>query len=237
MNDMRQPQTTTYAGQAIDAGLQRFMQYTYHTMGIGLAVTGLAAFVVANTPALMEVIFGTALKWVAIFAPLAFLWMGFTPARIQRLSSAQLRTMFLVFAGVMGISMAALFVVFTGESIARTFFVTAAAFAATSIYGYTTKRDLTKMGSFLFMGMIGIFIAAIVNIFLQSSMMQFIIASLGVVIFTGLTAFETQNLKETYRDNGGDATIKVAVMGALSLYLNFINLFQMLLHFLGQRRE
>ena len=238
MNDFQRPHTTTAAygsDQVIDAGLQGFMRGVYNTMGIGLVITGLVAFATANTPALAQAIFTTPLKWVVMLAPLAFIFLGFTPGRIARMQPGQVRTMFYVFSAVMGLSMASVFLVFTGASIARVFFVTAATFAATSLYGYTTKKDLSGMGSFMVMGMIGIFIAMIVNIFLQSAMVHFVVSILGVVIFTGLAAYETQMLKETYRSGGGEANNKLATMGALNLYLSFINLFQFLLSLMGNR--
>ncbi len=237
--DPTQPtsQTGYAAGRAVDAGLQSYMQSVYHTMGLGLVVTGLTAFATANTPALFNLIFGTPLAWVVMLSPLAFIWFGFTPARVARMSSEKLKFIFTIFCVVMGLSMAVIFQVFTGASIARVFFITAATFAATSLYGYTTKRDLTGVGSFLFMGMIGIFFASLFNIFLQSSMVHFVISVIGVVVFTGLTAWETQRLRDIYVPGAGEANAKMAVVGALSLYLNFINLFQMLLHLMGTRRD
>lgn len=237
MNEYQRPHTTAAYGsdQVIDAGLQGFMRGVYNTMGIGLVITGLVAFATSQSDVLMQTIFGTPLKWVVMLAPLAFIFFGFTPNRVARMHSGQVRTLFYVFASVMGLSMATIFVAFTGESIARVFFVTAATFAATSLYGYTTKKDLSGMGSFMFMGMIGIFIAMIVNLFLQSAMVHFVVSVLGVVIFTGLAAYETQMLKETYRYGGGEANNKLATMGALNLYLSFINLFQFLLSLMGNR--
>ena len=237
--DPSQQQATTYqTGAAVDAGLQAHMRSVYNTMGAGLVVTGAVAFATANVEPLFNLIFKTPLMWVAAFAPLAFILFGFTPSRIARLPAAQIKTMFYVFAALMGLSMASIFMNFTATSIARTFFITAAAFAATSLYGYTTKKDLAAMGSFLFMGLIGIFFASIVNIFIGSSALQFAVSVLGVLIFTGLTAWETQRLKEAYAYNRGmaEANSKLAVMGALNLYLNFINLFQSLLHLTGSQR-
>lgn len=233
--DPRSMQAAYGSDQMVDAGLQTYMRGVYNTMGLGLVITGLTAFATASTPALFNLIFATPLKWVVMLAPLAFLWMGFTPARIQRMDPSKLRIVFFVFAAVMGLSMAAIFMVFTTESIARVFFITAGAFAATSLYGYTTKKDLTSMGSFLFMGLIGIFIASIVNIFIGNETIQFVVSILGVIIFTGLTAWETQRLKETYAEGAHTANAKMAVVGALGLYLNFINLFQSLLHLMGNR--
>lgn len=231
-------QTQSYAGgQAVDAGLQSYMRGVYNTMGLGLVVTGLVAFAVASIPQLSQAIFTTPLRFVFMFAPLAFLWFGFTPARIARFSVDKLRSLFFLFSGLMGVSMATIFLIYTNDSIARVFFITAATFAAVSIYGYVTKRDLTGLGSFMFMGLIGIFIAAIVNIFLQSAMVHFVVSMIGVIVFTGLTAWETQRLKETYSYAHGaaEANGKLAVMGALSLYLNFINLFQSLMALLGNK--
>jgi FtsH-binding integral membrane protein len=235
MNYTQRPQAAYGTDQLVDSGLQSFMRGVYNTMGIGLVVTGLVAFATASSDQMMALIYGTPLKWVVMLAPLAFVFLGFTPARMARMNPGQARTLFYVFAAVMGLSMAAIFVVFTGESIARVFFVTAGAFAATSLYGYTTKKDLTRMGSFMFMGLIGIVIASLVNLFIGSEMVQFVVSVLGVVIFTGLTAWETQMLKETYVYGGGAANDKLAISGALGLYLSFINLFQSLLHLMGNR--
>jgi FtsH-binding integral membrane protein len=237
--DKYQPQATTYSQSAvIDAGLQAHMRSVYNTMCFGLVVTGLVAFSVANIEPVFNLVFGTPLRWVALFAPLAFLMFGFTPGRLHRMPADKIRLMFYGFSALMGLSMAAIFMVFTGASIARVFFVTAGAFAATSLYGYTTKRDLARMGSFLFMGLIGIVLASVVNIFLGSAPVQFAISVLGIVIFTGLAAWETQRLKESYSygSTSGESNAKMAVMGALSLYLNFINLFQTMMHFMGNQR-
>jgi len=221
---------------AYDEGLRKHMLRVYNFMMVGLAVTGLVAFLVASTPALYVPIFTTPLKWVVMLAPLAFILV--LSWRFDRMSSSALQMTFWAFCAVMGLSMASIFLVFTGASVARVFFITAGMFAATSLWGYTTKTDLTKMGSFLMMGLIGIIIAGLVNIFIGSSALQFAISVIGVVIFTGLTAYDTQNIKESYAEHyGHEANTKLAVMGALSLYLNFINLFQMLLHLMGQREE
>ncbi len=238
MSDMYQRPNAGYAASpAVDAGLQAYMHGIYNNMTLGLAITGLVAFGVAAIPALFSAIFGTPLMWVAMLAPLAFLWFGFTPARIANMPSDKVRLTFLFFSAIMGVSMATIFVVFTGASIARVFFITAATFAATSLYGYTTKRDLSGMGSFLFMGLMGIVIASLVNLFLGSAMVQFVVSVLGVLVFTGLTAWDTQRLRDMYAVGQSEANAKMAVLGALSLYLNFINLFQMLLQFMGQRRN
>ena len=224
---------------AIDEGLRSFMLGVYNYMGLGLVITGLVAFVVASTPALHGPIFGTPLKWVVMLAPLGFVF--FLGARIQAMSVSAAQITFWLFAAVMGLSLASIFLVFTGESIARVFFIAAATFGAVSLYGYTTKADLSRFGSFLFMGLIGIVIASLVNIFLASSALQFAVSVIGVLVFTGLTAFDTQRLKEEYLGSfqyaGGDLAAKGAIMGALSLYLNFINLFMMLLQLFGAQRE
>ncbi|GJD49107.1 Inner membrane protein YbhL [Methylobacterium crusticola] len=222
------------AGAAFDEGLRQHMLRVYNTMGLGLALTGLVALGVASTPALARPLFGTPLKYVVMLAPLAFVMV--LSLRMERLSAATAHALFWAFCAVMGLSLASIFMVFTGTSIARTFFITAAMFGATSLYGYTTKRDLSRMGSFLAMGLIGLVIASVVNLFLGSSALQFAISLIGVVVFTGLTAYDTQSIKEQYAESWGqEASSKLAVFGALSLYLNFINLFQLLLNLTGDR--
>ncbi len=222
--------------QARDEGLRRHMLGIYRNMGIGLAITGLVALAVASSPAAIALIFGTPLKWVAMLAPLAFIF--FFQFRIERMSIAGARTAFFAFAAVMGVSMAAIFLVFTGTSIAMAFFTAAAMFAGLSLVGYTTRRDLTGLGSFLFIGLIAVILASIVNIFIGSSVLQMALSAIGVVVFAGLTAWDTQRLKSEYIAYGrSEAADKLAVMGALSLYLNLINMFQLLLGLMGQREE
>lgn len=223
---------TTY-----DAGLRSFFQSVYNTMAIGLVFTGLIAYIVANTAPLMQFFYGNPIMhMIVIFAPLAFVFFGFTPRRIHSMNPSQVAGLFYVFSGVFGISLAYIFKVYTGESIARVFFITAGMFAATSIYGYTTKKDLSKLGSLMIMGAIGLLIAMLVNLFLKSAMMSFVISGIGVIVYTGLVAWDTQNLKEMYNSSSpGAAVKKMAVMGAFSLYMNFIMLFQFLLQFLGNR--
>ncbi len=234
--DPRVAQARGVAIERIDEGLRSYMLAIYNYMGLGLAITGLTAFVVATTPALFQPIFGTPLKWVVMLAPLAFVF--FLSARVNKMSAAAAQLTFWAFALVMGMSMASIFLVFTGQSIARVFFITAATFGAVSLYGYTTKRDLSQFGSFLIMGLIGIVIASLVNLFLGSSALQFAVSVIGVLVFTGLTAWDTQRLKEEYVESlSGELATKQAIMGALSLYLNFINLFMMLLQLFGQNRE
>ncbi|WP_102958060.1 Bax inhibitor-1/YccA family protein [Mangrovicella endophytica] len=219
-----------------DEGLRQHMLRVYNYMGIGLAITGIVAFAVASTPALYVPIFTTPLKWVVMLAPLAFVM--FLSIRIERVSFGTAQMLFWAFCAIMGLSMASIFLVFTGDSIARTFFITASVFGVMSLYGYTTKRDLSAMGSFLIMGLIGVVLASLVNLFLQSSALQFAVSVVGVLVFTGLTAWDTQRIKEEYSEHyDAESAGKIAVMSALSLYLNFINLFQLLLNLTGQREE
>jgi uncharacterized protein len=219
-----------------DEGLRQHMLRVYNYMGLGLVMTGLVAFIVGTTPALYVPIFSTPLKWVVMFAPLAFVL--FFSFRMESMSASGAQTLFWAFCAVMGLSLASIFLVFTGTSIARTFFIAAAMFGATSLYGYTTKRDLSQFGSFLIMGLIGVVIASLVNLFLASSALQFAISVIGIVVFVGLTAWDTQSIKEQYAENfDAESKQKLAVFGAFSLYLNFINIFQLLLNFTGQREE
>jgi FtsH-binding integral membrane protein len=222
--------------ERIDEGLRGYLLQVYNYMGLGLAITGVVAFLVAATPALYEPIFTTPLKWVVMLAPLGFVF--FLSAKIQTMSVSAAQITFWAFAAVMGLSMASIFLVFTGASIARVFFITAAMFGAMSLYGYTTKRDLSGWGSFLFMGLIGIIIAMLVNIFLQSAALHFAVSVIGVLVFTGLTAYDTQRIKEMYYElDASDVATRKAIMGALSLYLDFINMFMLLLNLFGTTRE
>ncbi|AQR72690.1 hypothetical protein BXU08_02505 [Sphingomonas sp. LM7] len=217
-----------------DEGLRRHMLGIYRNMGLGLAITGLVALAVANTPALVALIFGTPLKWVAMLAPLAFVF--FFTFRIERMTTATARTTFFAFAAVMGVSMASIFLVFTGTSIAMAFFTASAMFAGLSLWGYTTNRDLTGMGTFLFVGLIAVIGASLVNLFLGSSLLQMALSVVGVIVFAGLTAWDTQRLKSEYLVYANSQAIeKLAIMGALSLYLNLINMFQLLLGLMGER--
>jgi hypothetical protein len=227
----------------VDVGLRNYMLRVYNYMAGGLAITGVVAYVIANT-SLVNLFFQvgargvslTGLGYVGIFAPLAFvLALSFG---VQRMSLGTVQAVFWGYAAVMGISITQILLLFTGESVARVFFITAATFLAMSLWGYTTKRDLAGFGSFLFMGLIGILIAGVVNIFLASSALQFAISVIGVLVFTGLTAWDTQRIKEMYWE--GDTAViagKKAVMGALSLYLDFINLFMILMQLMGNRRD
>jgi len=219
----------------IDQGLREYMMKVYNYMTSGLAISGLVAWGFSKSPALMGAIYGTGLQWIVMLAPLGFIF--FLGARLQKMSLSAAQMTFWAFSAVMGISLSYIFVVYTGMSIARVFFITCGTFAGMSIYGYTTKRDLTKLGSFLIMGLIGIIIASIVNIFMQSSAMHFVISAIGVLVFVGLTAYDTQRIKSTYHQVAGtNFAQKAAIMGALTLYLDFINLFVMLMQFFGQRR-
>lgn len=223
----------------IDEGLRAHMNKVYGLMSVAMLVTFAVAWAVGSTPALVAAIFGTPLKWVAMFLPLVMVFAF--GAMVGRMSAAAAQLFFYVFAAAMGLSLASIFVVFTGTSIAQTFLVTAIAFAALSLYGYTTKRDLSAMGAFLIMGLVGLIVASIVNILLASSALAFAISVIGVLIFAGLTAWDTQNIKNTYIQHAmhGDQEWlgKAAVMGALNLYMDFINLFMFLLQFMGQQRE
>jgi len=226
--------TGVQAGAVYDEGLRKHMLRVYNYMGLGLVVTGLVAFFVASTPALYVPIFSSPLKWVVMLAPLAFVMLF--SFRMQTMSASSAQAMFWAFCAVMGLSLASVFLVFTLTSIARTFFIAATMFGATSLYGYTTRRDLTQFSSFLIMGLIGVVIASLVNLFLGSTALQFAISVIGIAVFVGLTAWDTQTIKEQYAENfDAESQQKLAVFGAFSLYLNFINIFQLLLNFTGER--
>lgn len=230
----RRSASAGFARAGFDEGLRAHMLRVYNYMASGLLLTGLVALAVASVPALYVPLFTTPLKWVVMLAPLAFVF--FFSFRLERMSAAGAQGAFWAFCAIMGLSLASIFLVFTGASIARTFFITAAMFGATSLYGYTTKRDLSQFGSFLIMGLIGVVIASIVNIFLGSTTLQLVISLAGVLVFTGLTAWDTQNIKAQYAYNHDHETAgKLAVFGALSLYLNFVNMFQLLLNLTGER--
>jgi FtsH-binding integral membrane protein len=239
--------TGTAQQVAYDEGLRAYMLRVYNYMASGLALTGIVAYVIAQASVqnlaggqlaltdLGNTLFNTPLKWVVMLAPLAFvLFLSFG---LHKMSAAAAQGVFWAFAAAMGVSLATIFMVFTGHSIARVFFITAGTFAGMSLWGYTTKKDLTGMGSFLFMGLIGIIIASVVNIFLASSALQFAISVIGVLVFVGLTAYDTQNIKNEYSEYHDRETAgKLAISGALRLYLDFINLFIMLLQLFGDRR-
>lgn len=237
MNSRAKTGAVTY-----DEGLRAHFRGVYNVMALGLLVTGLVAFGISYAataiPAFGAFMFGTPFYLVLAFAPLAFVFFGFSHRAVMTKTPGQMKTLFYAFSAVFGASLSAIFLVYTSGDIVRAFFVASATFAAMSVYGYTTKADLSKLGAFLFMGVIGLLIAIVVNMFLQSTMMDFIISCAGVLIYTLLTAFDTQNIKETYSaSHGSDANKKMAVMGALSLYINFIMLFQFILSLMGGSRE
>ncbi|MBC7154789.1 MAG: Bax inhibitor-1/YccA family protein [Rhodobacteraceae bacterium] len=222
----------------IDEGLRAHMNKVYGLMSLAMLVTGAVAYTVGSSEALLQQIFGSPLRWVVMFAPLIVVF-GFG-AMINRMSAAVAQIVFYVFAGLMGLSLSFIFAVYTGISIAQTFVVTAIAFAGLSLYGYTTKKDLSGFGTFLIMGVIGLIVASIVNIFLASPALMFAISAIGVLIFAGLTAYDTQSIKNEYIQMAaqGDQEWlgKAAIMGALRLYLDFLNMFMFLLQFMGNRQ-
>lgn len=230
------------AGAAIDQGLRSYMLKVYNYMALGLAITGLVAygaFSMAIAPgggltAFGEAIYLSPLKWVIMLSPLAVVFLF--SFKLQSMSVGTAQAVFWLFAALMGLSLSSIFLVYTGASISRVFFITAASFGALSLYGYTTSKSLSGWGSFLFMGLIGIVIASLVNIFIGSTALQFAISVIGVLVFAGLTAYDTQQIKEMYFA-GDDNTVmgQKAIMGALRLYLDFINLFTMLLSLFGNR--
>ena len=244
-------QTSTVRSSAseaiIDQGLREYMLKVYNYMASGVLLTGFIALAffkmsvvsdggqIIGLTSFGNAIYASGLKWIIMLAPLAVVfYMSFG---IAKMSAAKAQTTFWVFAALMGASLSSIFLIYTGASITRVFFITAGTFGAMSIYGYTTKRDLTKLGSFLMMGLFGIIIASLVNIFMKSSMMYFVISIIGVLVFVGLTAYDTQKIKNMYLvSDSGELMGKKAVMGALTLYLDFINLFIMLLRLFGQRR-
>ncbi|MDC0585596.1 Bax inhibitor-1/YccA family protein [Candidatus Pelagibacter sp.] len=244
---LNRAKTAQQSTVAIDEGLRAYMLKVYNYMATGILLTGIVALLtfklsvqeITNAGIILEplgqAIYNSGLRWVVMLAPLAVVfYMSFG---INKMSAAKAQTTFWVFAGLMGLSLSSLLLYYTGMSVTRVFFICSATFGAMSIYGYTTKRDLTKLGSFLMMGLIGIIIASLVNIFLKSTMMYFVISILGVLIFVGLTAYDTQKIKNMYSaSDTGELMGKKAVMGALTLYLDFINLFIMLLRLFGQRR-
>jgi uncharacterized protein len=233
-----QPRWTVRSADAqvgIDVGLREYMLRVYNYMASGLALTGIVAYAAAASGFYARIAHTPAI-WLVILAPLGLVMlMSFG---VNKMSASSLQMVFWIYAGLMGLSLAMLFLVFTGASIARVFFITAATFAAMSLYGYTTRRDLSEFGSFLFMGLIGIIIASLVNMFIGSTAVQFAISVIGVIVFTGLTAWDTQQIKEMYyAADDREIAGKKAVMGALRLYLDFVNLFMMLMQLLGTRRD
>ena len=231
--------SATRTGGVVDTGLKDYMLRVYNYMAGGVALSGLMAYMTyslaASNPAVKQALYGSPLKWVVMLAPLAFVF--YLSFRIYKMSPAAAQIAFWAFAAVMGVSLSSIFLIFKMGSISQVFFLTAAAFGGLSLYGYTTKKDLSGMGTFLIMGVIGLILASVVNIFLQSSGLQFAVSVLGVLIFAGLTAYDTQQIKDNYYAVGGDHSIlhKTAIMGALNLYLDFINMFTSLLQLMGDR--
>lgn len=242
MQNWSDPRTTTAYDPAVsvgvpraarDAGLRSYMLSVYNYMASGVLLTGIVALLFASS-GLAQQVLSTPLRWVIMLAPLGFVMaMSFG---LNRMSTATLQMLYWAFAVVMGLSMSSIFLVYTGTSIAQTFFAVAAAFAGLSLFGYTTKKDLSGIGTFLIMGVVGLLVAMVINIFLQSSVLQLAISGIGVLIFAGLTAYDTQKIKSMYAYVAGtDMMGKVVVMGALNLYLDFINMFTFLLQFMGNR--
>jgi uncharacterized protein len=246
--DNRLVRGATTVADTMDAGLRAHMLRVYNYMVGALALTGAVAWLVSSSPVLLNAFYHqvvtangvalspTMLGWVVMLAPLALVF--FLSFRIMQMSQAAAQATFWAYAAMVGASLASILIVYTGASVALTFFVTAATFGTMSLWGYTTKRDLTGFGHFLFMGLIGILLASLANFFFKSSVINFVVSALGVLIFTGLTAWDTQKIKNTYYQVGGDTAVagKAAIMGALSLYLDFLNIFLFLLRFMGNRR-
>ena len=247
-NILNKVKAATQTTVVMDEGLRAYMLKVYNYMATGILLTGIVALISFNISVVTDAsgaivsftefgntLFFSGFKWLVMLAPLGIVfYMSFG---INKMSSSKAQTVFWIFAALMGLSLSWILLVYTGKSVARVFFITSATFGAMSLYGYTTKRDLTKLGSFLMMGLIGIIIASLINIFMKSSMMYFVISILGVLIFVGLTAYDTQKIKNMYvESDSGELIGKKAVMGALTLYLDFINLFIMLLRLFGQRR-
>jgi FtsH-binding integral membrane protein len=220
----------------IDVGLRQFLLNVYNFMGLGLALTGAVAYAAAQSGLYAALLRTPLLFWGVILAPLAIvLFLSF---RIERMSLAAAQAAFWIYAALVGLSLSGIFLVYTGASIARTFFITAATFLGMSLYGYTTQRDLSGVGSFLVMGLLGVVLASLVNIFLVSSALQLAVSLIGVVVFVGLTAYDTQRIKDIYlKSDSSIVAGKKAIMGALALYLDFLNLFILLLQLSGERRD
>ncbi len=218
-----------------DAGLREYMGSVYNFMAIALAISGLIAYFISQSPEIMRAIFGTPLSWLFMLAPLGF--VIFLGAKINSISAAAAKNYLWIYSALMGVSLSGIFMIYTGASIARVFFITASVFGAMSLYGYTTKKDLSGLGSFMIMGLIGLLVCSVVNLFLKSSAFEFALSSIGVLIFVGLTAYDAQRIKQMYHLAGDKETSsKMAVMGALSLYMDFINLFIYMLRFFGDRK-
>ncbi len=223
------------SGVSYDMGLRAYMVKVYNYMAAALGISGAVAFLASTSPALMQAIFGTPLSWVVMLAPLGFVM--FFSYKLNSISAAKAKSYLWIYSALMGLSLSFIFIAYTGASVARIFFISASTFGAMSLYGYSTKKDLSGMGSFLMMGLIGLIIASLVNIFLKSSALEFALSAIGVLIFIGLTAYDTQRIKQAYYHTSDEESLgKMAVMGALSLYMDFINLFLMMLRMFGDRR-
>ncbi|MBL6621757.1 MAG: Bax inhibitor-1/YccA family protein [Rickettsiales bacterium] len=221
--------------RSYDLGLRDFMIGVYNNMFIGIAITAIVALLVSSSASFMQLIHATPLKYVIMFAP--FGMVMFFSFKINSAAYSTLKGVFYGYAALMGAMLSYIFIVYTGASIVRTLFITASMFGAMSLWGYTTKKDLTSMGSFLFMGLIGIVIMSLVNLFMKSSAIHFMVSFLAIIIFVGLTAYETQSLKATYQRYGNsESTKRVGLMGALNLYMSFLNIFIHLLQFIGDRK-
>jgi FtsH-binding integral membrane protein len=246
--DNRLVRGATTVADTMDTGLRAHMLRVYNYMVGALALTGVVAYAVANSPPLLNAFYHqvltangvavspTILGWIVMFAPLGLVFL--LSFRIMQMSQQAAQATFWAYAAMVGASLSSILITYTGASVAMTFFVTAATFGTMSLWGYTTKRDLTGFGHFLFMGLVGILLAMLANFFFKSPAINFVVSVLGVLIFTGLTAWDTQKIKDTYFTVGGDTAVagKAAIMGALKLYLDFLNIFLFLLRFMGNRR-
>lgn len=218
----------------IDEGLRSYMLRVYNYMTMGLALTGAVAFFTSQSTTMLQAIYGTPLQWVVMLAPLGM--VIFLSSRINKMSAVGAQMAFWIFSGLMGLALAYIFLVYTGASITRVFLITTAMFAGMSLYGYTTKRDLTGIGNFLIMGVWGLLVAMIVNMFMQSAAIDWAISVIGVLIFVGLTAYDTQKIRQMYTEaDGAEVITKKAIMGALRLYLDFLNMFLFMLRLFGNR--
>ena len=236
MQPNRYDNAQTRSSASYDIGLREHFGRVYNMMALGLVVTGLTAYITSEIPSFYEQIHGTIFGMIVALAPLGIIFFGLTPRKVMTMSMPTVNGLYFGLTALIGLSMSYIFVAYTGESVARVFFITAAMFGAMSLWGYTTKSDLSAMGSFLFMGLIGLIIAIVVNMFLGSSMLGFMISGAGVLLFTLMIAFETNVIKQMYNPaNGTDVNQRMALMSALSLYLSVINLFQFLLSILGSR--
>ncbi len=234
MQSFPEPQErAVYAGAQLHHGVAKFMNGVYGWMSVGLAVTAAVSLLVAQSPAAVAMIYGTPLRWVAFLGPLAFVW--FLAAKVHTMDRPLALGCFLAYAAMLGVALAYVPLVYSAVSILGIFVVTAAMFAGLALFGWTTKKDLTGWGSFLFMAVIGIVIAAVVNMFVMSSALGFGISAIAVLVFAGLTAYDTQKLKQLYLMHGGAGNL--AILGALELYLDFLNLFLSLLRLFGSRDD